>query len=253
MNIQSYSSKRNAEDMSGYNNSKKPKIELSKEENHFSQLFCEALEIIKKTMQVSDDELKNGIATVIKSFHYGDRNQFSDIDFNMSENLCAYFYRYSQLSTELSRSRILDAVNNCKVLQSYLKRTTINVVSIGGGTSFDIVGMLSAFNEKVNCKKLNVAVVDNAERWKSFLNIVEFLLREGDFGDACHMFKKSNTTLSFLCNDVRMANSKRTPYSKLVMNANLILMKGLLSILSIYDKNEVAKVSDITLICHIIF
>lgn len=222
---------------------KKPNIS-TEEEARWSRFIDEALSFIQKTMEVSESELRKAISTVIESFKYREGNQFSDIDFNKSDNLCAYFYRYSQTSIELSNLKILEAISNCKMLQSCLRRREIDVVSIGGGPGCDIVGMCSALYKKVFCEKLNFVVVDKVKRWKSFLNIAEFLLLEGDFGDASSMFKESNASISFLCEDVCNADTQKSAYYEALKNSDVILMKSILSILPFSSKNYLAKVSD---------
>lgn len=214
------------------------------EEDHLAQFFHEALIFMQKTMKVSEEELQKAISTVIESFKYHEGKRFSDIDFHKSENLCAYFYRYSPLSAQLSRRKISEAISNCKTLQFCLNRREINVVSIGGGAGCDIVGMCSALYKKVFCSKLNFIVIDKAKRWKSFLNIAECLLLDGDFGDASSMFKESDASISFICEDVCNFDTQKRAYYEVLTHSDVIVMKSILSILPFPLKNFLAKVSN---------
>lgn len=245
---ESTSRKRKEEDENELFNSqssvKKPKSLLT-EEGYLFQFFDEALSFIQKTMKVSDDELRKAMFGVIGDCHFREGKLLSGIDFNESENLCAYFYRYSPLSAQLSRNKISEALGNCEALElCFDSWITMNVVSIGGGPGCDIVGMLSALRAfNLSCKKLNFVVIDKVKRWKSFLNVVEFLLLEGDFGDASRMFQETNAKISFVCEDVCKDDTPGSVYYEVLQNSDVILMKNILSTLPSILQISLAKVS----------
>lgn len=219
------------------------------EELNFYKLFTAVLDFLIQRDNIPDENISNSISSIIKSFQFDNGNKFSDVDYGKMENLCGYLYRYATHGAGLVRNRVCDAINNCEALAECLKKPELNIVSLGGGPGNDMVGFCSALYYSQCRSILNLMVVDSVRRWASVLNILEFFVREGNYGDVSELFRQFTVNLSFLQTTLPGNTDTDQKYFRSIREADVILIPKLMSILLNEEKIAVIKVS--TYICNL--
>ncbi|GFT22529.1 uncharacterized protein NPIL_603161 [Nephila pilipes] len=199
--------------------------ENSTEERYFVELFDETLELNRG--EVSDDALSNAVVETIAVFNEGPSNSCAVEHFRTPAQLWAYFYRFSPISAGLARNRMLQAIRNSEEFRMFLKRPSLEVLSIGSGPGSDLIGLCSVLYEKGDFQKLNLTLVDNNKHWKSLFESMIQVTREGVYGNASSLFNDKEISSSFI-----WATALRTDdYLEALRKADIVWMKGLLSIL----------------------
>ncbi|PRD32746.1 UNVERIFIED_CONTAM: hypothetical protein NCL1_19550 [Trichonephila clavipes] len=194
------------------------------EEKHFVRLFEETLELNRG--DISDDDISDAVIEVINSFV---GNIACPIKiYQTPERLWAYFFRFSPISAGLTRFHMLEAIRNNGALRTFLERSSLKVLSIGSGPGSDLIGLCSALYDNADFQKLNLTLVDNNERWRSLFQAMIHVIRHDEYGNASKLFQEKEINYSFICSDVL----NTAAYCDALSNADVVWMKGLLSVLS---------------------
>ncbi|XP_035232746.1 uncharacterized protein LOC118204545 [Stegodyphus dumicola] len=240
-NVPTLSAKRSSEQSESPN--KRAKLSRKQEESHFLRLFWTVQEIIRcrsvwsvDLCDITETDIEESADSLKESFRL-----FEDIDFTDPKILCGYIHRYAGHGAGLARESVLEAINSCDDLKPYLNFREINVISLGAGPGSDVIGFCSAFYEYANCSALNITLVDSVKGWSSCFNIVEFLTREGDFGNATNLFKKSDITTSYLQVDLMKKPLQNSKFVRALQEADIIIMQKLLSIIPFENRNFIIE------------
>ncbi|XP_015915916.2 uncharacterized protein [Parasteatoda tepidariorum] len=201
------------------------------------KLLSDALNIVRKEIEVENTAVEkayNEIKTAFKS------SQFTKLNFNNSDYLLTYFSIYAAFNTKLTYNRFLDAFKNCKQLQETVKKQNLNIISLGGGPGTDIIGFCSALQEfltqevKNYCSTINISVADIFKRWASFYNVIEFLIREGCYGNVSSLFKSKIVSSSFMTVDL-VSEEQPCKYTYDLGTADIVLLVRVLDILNFQE------------------
>ncbi|GFX72352.1 uncharacterized protein TNCV_1253061 [Trichonephila clavipes] len=194
------------------------------EERHFVRLFEETLE--RNRDGISDDDISDAVIKIVRSFV---GNVACPIEmYETPRMLWAYFYRYSPISAELTRFQMLEAITNSEEFRTFFKRPSLEVLSIGSGPGSDLIGLCSALYDNADFQKLNLTLVDNNKHWRPLFQAMIQVIRHDEYGNASKLFKEKEINYSFICSDVL----NTAAYREALSNADVVWMKGLLSVLS---------------------
>ncbi|GFR04647.1 uncharacterized protein TNCT_308511, partial [Trichonephila clavata] len=120
------------------------------------------------------------------------------------------------------------AIENNEEFRTFLKRSSLQVLSIGSGPGSDLIGLCSALYGKADFQKLNLTLVDNNPNWRSLIQAMIQVTRDDDYGNASKLFQEKEINYSFICSDV----TNTAAYCEALSKADIVWMKGLLSVLS---------------------
>ncbi|GFQ81279.1 uncharacterized protein TNCT_72671 [Trichonephila clavata] len=207
------------------------------EEMHFVSLFEETLE--RNRGHISDDDIYISLMNIIKSFI--GKIEMKINNYQTPEMAWAYFFRFSPISAALARAQVLEAVRSSEEFRSFFKRHSLEVLSVGSGPGSDLIGLCSALHDNSDFQKLRLTLVDKNEHWQSLFEAMIQVTRCGDYGNASRLFKVKEINSSFICCDVL----NTATYCGALGNADIVWMKGLLSILENDEERYLAiKVMD---------
>ncbi|GBN15493.1 hypothetical protein AVEN_21400-1 [Araneus ventricosus] len=201
-----------------------------REEQFFLELFQRVLILINRS-RVSSDDISDGIEKIIAHFRErGPADACAVNNFLTLGDLLGYFYWSSPLSAGVTRNKMLVAIRNCEEFRSSLHRPLLKVVSVGGGTGSDIVGLYSAlYEEECAFQSMDITLMDNNREWEPFHQVVETCLRQNDFGNASRLINIKRITSSFIYADLR--NKGPAEWRLNLRLADIVWMKGVRSIL----------------------
>ncbi|XP_055953084.1 uncharacterized protein LOC129988835 [Argiope bruennichi] len=201
------------------------------EERCFIELFDTVLMSINRN-RATADEISAGIENIIAYFRErGPPDACAAANFRTLGDSLGYFYWSSPLSAGVTRKKALAAIRNCPEFRSCFNQSSLKVVSVGGGTGSDLVGLYSALYEgRSTFENMEITLADSNSQWFPYHKAVEACLHEEIFGKASELIQSRNINTSFVCAD--LGNSLPANLQQEIRNANLVWMKGLRSILS---------------------
>ncbi|KAF8773616.1 uncharacterized protein LOC129984168 [Argiope bruennichi] len=227
------------------NKRKEPKKIQIEEEEQFVKLFDEVLQ--QNRGSLSDEAIADGVDIAIQNFRIAISGACTKEKYDKPKMLCGFFHRYTSLFATVTRSKFFIALQKSEELKYCFHRPTVKLVDIGSGPGSCLVGLFSAlescdetFNKEfgsLQYKSLEVTAVDYNEDWKNyFVDIVKKLMK-GNFGNASKLFSKKHIKCDFAPFDLlNRSNSKlKNEFTKILNEADIILMKGFLSILENND------------------
>ncbi|CAL1261855.1 unnamed protein product [Larinioides sclopetarius] len=214
--------------------------EIEKEEDFFVELFYQAFERRRPVGIASDENIRRSIQKIVDYFRENGspagvcaRNRFLSV-----EDYLGYFYYYSPISAGVTRFKALDAIQNCENFRVCFRRPSLKLVSVGGGTGSDLVGLWSGLYENSDIRNMELLLIEKNKKWKPYFQVVEQLLRNRNinFGNASKFIKSRKITTSFICTDMR--NEMIPECVEALEEANVVWMKGFLSTLRNDDERR---------------
>ncbi|GFX12863.1 uncharacterized protein TNCV_1976011 [Trichonephila clavipes] len=211
--------------------------EENTEEMHFVNLFEDTL--AKNRGSLSDDEISKAVNDINELFQ-------TDISCPMEcyrtpARRWGYFFKMSFLSAGLARFYVLEALRNSEEFRTFFKRPSLKVLSIGSGPGNDLIGLCSALYGNADFQKLDLILLDYNELWKPLFDAMIDCTRSGNYGNSSGLFKEKHVKCYFVPSDVLNTDK----YKKHLKNADIVWMKGLLSVLSSDSvRKEAIKVSN---------
>ncbi|GBO27341.1 hypothetical protein AVEN_158288-1 [Araneus ventricosus] len=213
------------------------------EEDFFLGLFDRMLEK-RNPVRASDDEISESIQKFVDYFRINRSaaGACAADRFVSNADYWGYFYWHSPLSAAATRNKALVAIRDCEKFRSCFNQKLLKVVSVGGGSGSDLVGLFSAIYKNSVFQDMFVHLVENISRWKLYYEELNKLLAENDFGDASQLLKNRRCFPFFIGADMRKAV---IPDCKEALNeANLVWMKGFLSTLANdSERHDITEVS----------
>lgn len=209
------------------------------EEAHFLRLFTDVLNVIIQEKHVDDEDIAKSITEI--KYTFLPTQTFHETDFTQWKNICAFLYRYGSHGAGFARNRILNAIQNCHVLENVLKKPDLRVICLGSGPGNDAAGLCSALSELQFPESLKLTLVDKFEEWRVCIDHAETFIRKGNYGRISELFQRTTVDLSFIQTDLPGDLESDEEYFEILGEADVIVMSKFLSSLdrSNYGKHEI--------------